>query len=93
MLGGKSFPYEAGTRVPLIVKWPGHVKPDSRTNVPTIGMDIHTTILDCAGVPATDPNVDGVSLKPVMLGTNGISSRLLAFHVLFVAIETTSLPP
>ncbi len=80
LLGGKSFPYEAGTRVPLIVKWPGHVKPGSRTDVPVIGMDIHATLLDCAGVPTTDPNVDGVSLKPVLLETGALPSRLLGFH-------------
>ena len=27
LMGGKSFPFEAGMKVPFIVKWPGKIKP------------------------------------------------------------------
>ena len=42
--------YEGGIRVPLIVRWPGHVEPGSVTNEPIIGTDFYPTLAEIAGV-------------------------------------------
>ena len=60
---GKGSLYEGGTRVPFIVRWPGTIKPGSRSDVPTIHVDVYPTLLEIAGAepPANQP-LDGESL-------------------------------
>jgi len=81
LLGGKSFPYEAGMRVPFIVRWPARVTAGATNDTPVVGMDIHTTLLDCAGLKDELPESnDGVSLKPLLLGEKESRRRPLFFH-------------
>lgn len=66
---GKGYPYEGGIRVPLIVVWPGTVKPGSRSPEPVLTMDLFPTVLEMAGVPLpADRPIDGVSLTPLLKG-------------------------
>lgn len=60
---GKGFPYEGGIRIPLLVRWPGQVRPGSVSHEPVISIDLLPTILEALGVtrPA-QPVVDGRSL-------------------------------
>ena len=44
--GYKAQLYEGGIRVPLIVRWPGVVKPDSETAAPVISPDFYPTFLE-----------------------------------------------
>lgn len=55
--------YEGGIRVPLIIRWPGHIEPGLVSNNPAISEDIYATIVDIAGGKA-QPNspLDGRSL-------------------------------
>jgi arylsulfatase A len=47
---GKGSGYEGGTRVPLIVHWPGVTKAGSVEHTPVISMDLFPTILEMDGV-------------------------------------------
>ena len=47
---GKGSAYEGGIREPMMVKWPGKVKPGSVCNQPIIAEDFFSTLLDLAGV-------------------------------------------
>jgi arylsulfatase A-like enzyme len=62
----KSWLYEGGIRVPLILRWPGKVQPDTVCKTPVIGTDLFPTLLNAAGI-RTDPNValDGMDLAPL----------------------------
>ena len=52
---GKGSPYEGGTRVPLIIKWPGKVKPGVTSDVPVSGVDFYPTFVKIAGgKPSSD---------------------------------------
>lgn len=52
---GKGSPYEGGTRVPLIIKWPGKVKSGTTSDVPVSGVDFYPTFVKIAGgKPAAD---------------------------------------
>lgn len=51
---GKQFLYEPGTKVPMIVRWPGNIKQGSVNNDLVMAIDICKTIVDIAGV---EPNV------------------------------------
>lgn len=78
---GKGFPYEGGIRVPLIVRWPGAVRPGSTCEVPAGSIDLLPTILELAGLPLPkDRAIDGVSLVPVLKGTAALGPRDLFWH-------------
>src|SRR4051812_3216946 len=47
---GKGSCYEGGTRVPMIVHWPGVTKPGSVCDTPTITADWYPTLLEMTGV-------------------------------------------
>lgn len=79
---GKGSLYEGGTRVPFIVRWPGHVKPDSTCDVPAIHVDVYPTLLQLAGArpPANYP-LDGESLVPLFLNGNaGLKREAIYQH-------------
>jgi arylsulfatase A-like enzyme len=81
LLGGKSFAYEAGMRVPFIVKWPARVKAGATTGTPVVGIDIFPTLFDCAGAADSLPEgIDGVSLKPLLVEGESLEERPLFFH-------------
>ena len=78
---GKGSCYEGGTRVPLIVHWPGVTKPGSICDVPVISVDLYPTLLEAAGVedrPGHRP--DGVSLVPLLRQTGGLERDALFWH-------------
>lgn len=61
--------YEGGIRVPLVIKWPGHVRPGSVSAEPVISTDFYPTILDAVGQrPLPHQHVDGRSLVPLLTG-------------------------
>jgi arylsulfatase A-like enzyme len=65
--GLKEEVYEGGIRVPLIVRWPGHVKGGTESAYVTALYDLFPTFLDVAGQPAP-AKTDGISLVPVVEG-------------------------
>lgn len=65
--GLKGSLYEGGIRVPLIVKWPGHVKPGTVSDRPAAFYDLMPTFAEIAGVK-TPEGIDGISILPTLLG-------------------------
>jgi arylsulfatase A-like enzyme len=59
--------YEAGVRVPLIVTWPGVVKPNTRTAAQVSWVDFLPTLLEAAGGKPLR-SLDGRSFLPVLQG-------------------------
>lgn len=55
---GRPFPrcktsvYDSGIQSPLLVQWPGHIKPGSTCNSLVSSVDLAPTILEIAGVPS-----------------------------------------
>jgi arylsulfatase A-like enzyme len=77
---GKGFLYEGGIRVPLVVRWPGVVKPGTTTAVPATTLDIAATLLDVGGTTQPAETVlDGASLRPVLAGGT-LPARDLVWH-------------
>lgn len=64
---GKGSAYEAGVRVPLFVRWPGHSRTNHAVNAPVITQDLFYTIAEIAGAPVSvaQPR-DGQSLAAAL---------------------------
>lgn len=73
--GGKATIWEGGLRVPLAVRWPGVVKPNTRSDEPVVTTDWFETLMDVAGVKYLPAYHDGVSLMPVLSGKTATLSR------------------
>ena len=69
--------YEGGTRVPMIVRWPGKIKPGAVSNYPWAFQDVLPTLADLAGARGVRRNVDGVSVVPTLLGKQQNADRPL----------------
>jgi arylsulfatase A len=78
---GKGSCYEGGTRVPLIIDWPGVTKPGSACDTPVITMDLYPTIAEAAGAPeAVQHAKDGVDLAPLLHQTGTLKRDELFWH-------------
>jgi arylsulfatase A-like enzyme len=76
---GKGFVYEGGMRVPLIVRWPGHVPVGEVLDDPVINTDWVPTLLEMAGRPVP-PGLDGESLALLLTGRGPAPQRRLFWH-------------
>ena len=78
---GKGTAYEGGVREPMIVKWPGIVRPGSTCNVPVTSVDFYPTMLDMAGVTGDSKHIlDGISLMPLLKQTGTINRNAIFWH-------------
>ena len=69
--GAKTNFYEGGIREPLLVRWPGRIKPGSTSDHLGYFPDVMPTLAELAGATAHLPKTDGVSFVPVLLGRAG----------------------
>lgn len=78
---GKGFVYEGGLRVPLIIRWPGTVKPAWVSDTPVVLTDLVPTLLEAAGVDLAKQvgPLDGVSLSKFLAGGE-LAARPLFWH-------------
>lgn len=66
---GKSWLFEGGLRVPLIVRWPGQIPTRSESTVFTANTDWFPTIMDLMDWPQQpDSLIDGASIEPELRG-------------------------
>jgi arylsulfatase len=63
--GLKGSVFEGGLRVPMIVRWPGHIQGGSTADIPSGFEDHLPTICELTGAQAP-PNIDGISLASVL---------------------------
>ncbi|MCD6395307.1 MAG: sulfatase-like hydrolase/transferase [Planctomycetes bacterium] len=78
---GKGYPYEGGIREPLIVRWPGVVKPGAECSVPVTSVDYFPTIRQAAGVrtPARR-SIDGESIMPLLTQSDRLDRDAIFWH-------------
>jgi len=65
--GLKGSLYEGGIRVPMVARWPGRIKAESVTDLPSAHYDALTTIAEIAALPVPQPT-DGVSFLSELTG-------------------------
>ncbi|MEI8381582.1 MAG: sulfatase-like hydrolase/transferase [Planctomycetota bacterium] len=76
---GKSHLYEGGVRVPLIVKWPGVIKPGTTSDAVVSSIDFFPTIVSACKT-ASMASIDGVNLRPVLDGTGRLERDAIYWH-------------
>ena len=69
MKGRKASTNEGGIRVPLFIRWPGHIKPGTSISHIAAHIDLFATIIELCDIPMpkTLPQ-DGLSLVPLLKG-------------------------
>jgi len=82
---GKGTMYEGGIREPLIVRWPGVVKPGTTCDTVVTSVDFFPTILDIAAErvvmdPLHPRLLDGVSLKPLLNRSGTLDREAVYWH-------------
>ena len=77
---GKGWLYEGGIRVPLIVRWPGHVAPGSTTDHIATTVDLFPTFLEILGDKTAPSELDGESFVDVLRGAAGRTNRTIYWH-------------
>ncbi len=70
---GKQFLYDGGTRIPMIMRWPGKVSPGQVSDDLVMSIDICATVLEAAGIKAP------VALHGKSLLGNDVKERKYVF--------------
>jgi arylsulfatase A-like enzyme len=64
---GKGRIYEGGQRVPLMVRWPGHIKPATTSPEIVAAIDLYPTLLDALKISKPARHIiDGESILPIL---------------------------
>lgn len=90
---GKGWSYEGGTRVPLMIKWPGVTTGGTTNSAPVIGWDIAPTIFEMAQVDSLNypANMDGLSMAPLLRGQT-INREAVYWHFPHYRTESDNQP-
>jgi N-acetylgalactosamine-6-sulfatase len=75
--GRKGGLFEGGIRVPLVVRWPGQLKPGTESPQPCLTMDLTASLLRAGGAELTGRTLDGIDiLRHVEDGAADIPRRM-----------------
>ena len=88
--GAKGDFFEGGIRVPLIVRWPGRIKPGIVSDHVGYFPDIMPTLAELAGVTASLPPTDGISIVPTLLGRTGQKTHEFLYWEAASAAQTVN---
>jgi len=88
----KRFAYDVSMQTPLLIKWPGHIKPKSLSNAMVQNIDFAPTILDITGVPIPSW-MHGISFKPILEGKQkNLLRKYLYYHYYEYVKDHTVIP-
>ena len=85
--GGKYSNFDGGTRIPMIVRWPGHIRGDSRSAALISQVDLLSSFAGLAGEkapPGAAP--DSVDVLPALLGQSKTARRSLVEYADALAV-------
>ncbi|WP_439474842.1 sulfatase family protein [Algoriphagus formosus] len=75
----KRFVYDESFKTPLLVAWPGKVKPGTRSDALVQNLDFAQTFLEAAGIPASD-EMQGESMIPLLTGNEDQWTRDAVYY-------------
>lgn len=79
--GGKYSKFDAGTRVPMLVRWPGQAKPDTQSAALFSQVDLYASLGALAGAkPAAGAAPDSIDHAPALTGQDAKGRDWLVEH-------------
>ena len=75
----KRFMYEESFRTPMVMRYPGKIKPGSRSDKLVMNLDIAPTILEAAGV-AIPKDMQGQSFLPLVTNKKAKGREAMYYH-------------
>jgi arylsulfatase A-like enzyme len=91
MKGRKGSLDEGGLRAPLLIRWPGRIRPGTRVPQIAAAIDLLPTLADMAGIPAAGVKpLDGRSLEPLLTGQarNWPDRMIFSMHNRRIGVRT-----
>ncbi len=76
---GKGYVYEGGNRIPLIVRWPGHIPAGRVVDTPVNNIDWIPTLLELAGQDIPE-GLDGISFAKGLTDTGDFPEKPIFWH-------------
>ena len=81
--GLKADAWEAGHRVPLVIRWDGHIEPKSVTDQTVCLTDLFATFSEVVGFDMPDDSgEDSFSLVPLLFGNGNFGRNVVVHHSL-----------
>jgi arylsulfatase A-like enzyme len=81
----KRFMYDVSMQIPLLIRWPGKIKPGAKNTNLVQNIDFAPTFLDAAGV-AVPQWMQGFSLKPYLLDPKN-KQQEISFIIIFMSTK------
>jgi len=78
--GRKSQTWEGGQRVPMVARWPGHIKEGSLSNGIASSIDLYATLCDLVGTDLPKNPIDSHSLRETLLEAEPTPRDTFAFY-------------
>lgn len=78
-MADKRWMYEESLRMPLVMRWPGKIKPGTEVNDLIQNIDYAPTLLTAAGV-TVPPEMQGAPLQPLLAGQNAGWRDTIYYH-------------
>ena len=79
--GGKYSNFDGGTRVPLIARWPGHIRRDSRSDALISQVDLLASFAALAGTRVPQNSApDSLNVLPALVGQSKAARKSLVEH-------------
>lgn len=79
--GSKATPHDESIRIPFIIRWPGKIKPNTRTDVLFNSVDVMPTLLALCGLPVPD-SLYGKDLSFAVLDQPGVRPDSVYLQIL-----------
>lgn len=76
---GKGTAWEGGTRVPCIMRWPGHLPAGSKSGDMLMTIDLLPTIAKLIGAQLPNHPIDGLNVWPLITGKKGAKNPHKAY--------------
>ena len=79
--GGKYSNFDGGTRIPLLARWPGQIRKDTRSEALVSQVDLLATMAALVGQPVpAGASPDGVNVLPALLGKSKTARTSVVEH-------------
>lgn len=87
---GKATSWEGGTRVPCVMRWPGHIPAGTSGDDMLMTIDLLPTFAGLIGATLPDHTIDGLDVLPLIMGTPGAKNSHEAYWTYFGRNELQS---